>query len=439
MGRTAFSRAMFRLFRRVAALWPKSRRIVLFGSRRGLWYTDSTRQVFEWMINNEPHARPVWVTRDDEVLRSLRAQGLPVVRASSLRGVYLLMRARLGVTSAQLHDIAAVPECVPDTLRIVFLGHGKSVKSSSLAKPGGRSSWSRWVFERSALLTDAAISTSPFITEKASMSNGIEPERFHVTGYPDNDLLLEPPKRLHDAWRSYLDDTKAEHVVLYAPTWRKDASTRFFPFDDHDPAQLASFLEKHRTLLLLRPHERDMLDHPENRDRLRRLSARSPWIRLCGPDDYAHVNHLLPFVDLLVSDYSSITNDYLLLDRPMVFVPYDHDSFARSPGFMYDYFGTLPGPAVYNERDFLRELQDGLTGRDGHRERRRRLRSLIHAHTDAQATARVAGLVLDLLDGRDPHGISSSPSQDTDPAGTRRAAPVQAVVPGAKTSRRQRS
>jgi CDP-glycerol glycerophosphotransferase (TagB/SpsB family) len=384
----------FTPFRAVARRFPKDEALILFGARRGLWYADCTSHVYEWVLEHRPDMKPVWITNNPDVYNELRSKRMPVCKRRSLGAFWLMMRSRLGVTSAQLYDLTSIPEAVPDSLRIVFLGHGKSLKASSLAFKGGTSKDFAWMFNRAAQLTDVATSTSPFITSLAAKSNGLPSERFQVTGYPRNDALVDPPASVRSAWQEYLSGLEPNRTVLYAPTWRKKGGpTRFFPFGDFDEATLAEFLKRHRTLLLVRPHERDVLDHPGLREFLYGLADRHPWIRICDQAAFGNVNHVLPFVDILISDYSSIYNDFLLLDRPMVFIPYDYEEFSQTQGFMVDYFEHLPGPAVETQQDFLGSLSDIFSGKDPHRDRRHDLQRLVHTHTDAQATRRVVEIL----------------------------------------------
>ena len=49
--------------------------------------------------------------------------------------------------------------------------------------------------------------------------------------------------------------------------------------------------------------------------------------------------------DLLITDYSSIFFDFLLLDRPIVFFPYDLEQYLSQDRAMYfDYEIMTPGP-----------------------------------------------------------------------------------------------
>lgn len=394
-----------RAFSVAAGIFPPRKTLVLFGARKGNWYMDCPQHLYEWVLENRPDIQPVWMTGNDEVYEKLLSQGRPVCHLRSRKAYLLLMQARLAVISYQLYDIARHPACIPDSLRIIFTGHGKSVKASSLAFRAGRSSEFKWLFRRAGQLIDSAMSTSPFITRLAAQANGLPEDRFVVTGYPRNDILVHPEPRVKKQWDDYLRGIEPDLVVLYAPTWRqRGAKTRFFPFEDFDKDELNRFLADRRILLLLRPHERDILNNIELADFLRELTQDSEWIRMCDQRVFHNVNHILSFVDVLVSDYSSIFNDFLLLDRPMVFIPYDYEDFAETQGFMYDYYDHLPGRAVGAQKEFLSSLTDIHDGKDPDRKKRQTLRDMIHTHTDGRATQRVVNILTEKL-GLEPHEV----------------------------------
>ena len=41
--------------------------------------------------------------------------------------------------------------------------------------------------------------------------------------------------------------------------------------------------------------------------------------------------------DILITDYSSIYIDYLLLDRPLIFLPYDKEQYLKGRGMNFEY------------------------------------------------------------------------------------------------------
>ena len=79
-------------------------------------------------------------------------------------------------------------------------------------------------------------------------------------------------------------------------------------------------------------------------------------------DKFEDVMELLKYVDVLITDYSSIYIDFLLLDRPIIFLPYDIDEYQQYRGFLYDYAAVTPGPKPKTLDSFLEEMDNALKG-----------------------------------------------------------------------------
>ena len=62
--------------------------------------------------------------------------------------------------------------------------------------------------------------------------------------------------------------------------------------------------------------------------------------------------------DALITDYSSIYLDYMLLERPIIFLPYDLQDYESTVGFTMDYEENTPGPKPATMQDFLQTLFD---------------------------------------------------------------------------------
>ncbi|MAG32826.1 MAG: hypothetical protein CL908_18265 [Deltaproteobacteria bacterium] len=367
--------------------------VVICGAMNGLLYGDNSQHLFEWMLEHRPDLSPVWITRSWKTWRRIRSAGRPALLAYSPRALHALLRARVGVFTDNLHDISMDPWILPKTLSLIALRHGRSVKRVRFARRAHKISAEEAERRRfEGELTRYAISTSEFISELQELCLEIGPEKHVVTGYPRNDALLQTPDSQRQAWNRFMGGRSFRKVILYAPSWRHGRYfTRFFPFDDFDLEALEHFLEEHDCLMLLRPHRLD-LGYPENRAYLAELS-RQEHVQLATHEELPDVNSFLPFIDSLICDYSALYHDYLLLDRPMLFVPYDIEDFESQNGFLYPYLECLPGPDVRNFPGFLSKLGEIMDDRDPHREARHRLRDRIHAHQDAGATARVVALI----------------------------------------------
>ncbi|MAE94855.1 MAG: hypothetical protein CL910_09360 [Deltaproteobacteria bacterium] len=388
--RRAIARLVITTTRRL--LGPRES-LVLFAAMSGRFYGDNSRHLFEWVLANKPEVEAVWITHDRAVLRQLRKAGLPVVNSRGLSGLIALARARLAFFTDGLMDLVLEPWIVPDSLGLIALRHGRSVKRVRFARLGHKIPEDEsQVKKREGSLIRRVISTSEWVSDLQEECLQVGREKHVVTGYPRNDVLLDVPASHGESWRAYLGSLAPSHVLLYAPSWRHGRyPTRFFPFEDFDEQRLFAMLEENRCLLLMRPHRGDLI-YAESRDFFAQL-LRCPWVRLATHVELPDVNAFLPFVDLLISDYSALYHDFLLLDRPMLFVPYDYDDFAVQNGFLYDYFELLPGEAIATQSAFEAALSGVISGEDPGRERRRRLRDRIHHYQDSRSCERVAQMI----------------------------------------------
>jgi CDP-glycerol glycerophosphotransferase (TagB/SpsB family) len=393
--------SLWRALRSALRVLGEDPRLVVLGAANGKRYVDNSRHLYEWLLSERPDLEPLWLTRSREVFDALKRNGRPVALASSWSGMRALARARVGAYTNSLYDLALSPFLVPEQLQLIALRHGKSVKKVRLAQADQALSSSEQAERRQeSSLMRYAISTSEFISDLQEESLRIGRSRHIVTGYPRNDALLDPTDEMRWQWAAYLGDLRPRKVVLYAPTWRHGrGATRFFPFGDFDKSVLVEYLRSRNLLLLLRPHPNDAQAFPAMMALLHQLSIASDLMRVATHDELPNVHSALPFVDVLVTDYSSLYHDFLLLDRPMLFVPYDYEEYNRRNGFHYDYFGNLPGPAVSTMAQFIGGLESILEGQDGYGQQRSRLTKKVHEFRDARSCERVASLIDHILRG----------------------------------------
>ena len=70
---------------------------------------------------------------------------------------------------------------------------------------------------------------------------------------------------------------------------------------------------------------------------------------------------LLPFTDMLITDYSSIYYDYILMDdKGVLLFPFDIEEYKKSSNRLaFDYDEYTPGPRVYTFEDMIEYLMKG--------------------------------------------------------------------------------
>ena len=147
----------------------------------------------------------------------------------------------------------------------------------------------------------------------------------------------------------YFDGKK---VILYAPTFRGTGITNATGGSNIDIEKIHEFLgEDYIFLIKLHPFAKDRPEIP------RELSHFA-----CDISDVSTAEALAA-ADLLITDYSSIIFEYSLLKRPMLFFPYDLDSYIDERGFYYPYKEFVPGLIAYNQEDlqkYIKSVFDGI-------------------------------------------------------------------------------
>ena len=366
------------------------RDLIVFGARGGNYYMDNSRTLYEWYLVNRPNQEVLWLTKSPEVYSHLAGKNLPVARLDSHKGLKAIYQAKIGFYTNKSQDLVTFPELLPHDFNLVFLGHGQSVKNSRLTVKSGITS----SFKKDILQTGhhvfKAVTSSPWMASIQSESHGLTIEKYIITGFPRNDWMIQLPEAAKISWENFIGDQNFNKVVLYAPTWRMHGeATVLFPFEDWDVHQLAEFLSKHQILLLIRPHIKELhLQH--NWDKVEALINATPFVKLATSDTFADANFLLPFVDMLISDYSSIYHDFLFLNRPLAFIPYDYGQFEAQNGFKYPYYENLPGPELTNLHDLIDTLKNLVEDNDVFSKHRLKLIEKIYTHIDGNSCERIA-------------------------------------------------
>ena len=175
-------------------------------------------------------------------------------------------------------------------------------------------------------------------------------------GYSECNLALTGFPR-HD----YLDFShRREKLILFMPTWRtnlvlpynQEKGTRE-KHPDFASSEYCKFINKlindERLLLAMQSngYTMDFVLHPALRQQ-RSDFRENEFVRVVEDVSYAHA---FEKGSLLVTDYSSVSFDFALFKRPIIYVQFDRDTFydgqAYSAGY-YDYRSDGFGPVVFD-------------------------------------------------------------------------------------------
>lgn len=339
----------------IAALVPKRRDwMAVIGKQDGM-FLDNAKFFFLQATMSEPNLRIVWVTeRDDTAV--LRCHGCEVLKYPGLASIWFLLRCAVAVV-----DEAAWFRrgriFLLKRAAVVQLWHGvgfKRIELDQWRNEARRVCWmSHPLVLRLRLLVyrvtgrrmryAAVATTSPFYRDQV-FKPAFLAQRFPITGYPRNDF----GRCLRDAfgelaWSNVDADVKQQlevwkrlgrKLVLVAPTFRDSGSV---PMHLADQALCAidAFAEEHGIEFIFKFHPFER--HTD------RITGRH--FHVCARD--SDIYPLFPHTDALVTDYSSISMDFLLVDKPLLFLIPDGENYMQNDRqLQFDPRTMMPGPVV---------------------------------------------------------------------------------------------
>lgn len=362
----------------------------IFSSVDNCCYNYNSKYLFEYVIKNCPEIQPKFVINDRALREKLRDElgRAYFIESESADGIKEILSASVWFTSAglPLYGFGLGKKHL-----IVNLWHGVPLKKIALLE-NGISRFNRLYFKYifsgnySCILT-----TSEKLVGIMAESFGVPENMVKPWGQPRNDCLLSEAFERHslNTVLGQLPDHQA--CILYAPTYRDHAGTKLFPFDDFSSDKLERFLEANDILLLLRAHisETAGVGIPE-----------SGRVRYLNEDRLSDVTEVLPDIDLLITDYSSIFIDYLLTERPVVFLPYDIDAYERERGFNFPYEDITPGPRPQSF-EALREEISRLLADSGYYAKERHEVNCFFNEVQSPCSGAIVTAVQDILKGKD--------------------------------------
>jgi CDP-glycerol glycerophosphotransferase (TagB/SpsB family) len=101
------------------------------------------------------------------------------------------------------------------------------------------------------------------------------------------------------------------------------------------------------------------------------------------------LNEELASAAAIITDYSSVYFDFLLLDRPIIFAAFDLETYKRKRNFYYDYDSVTPGPKARDWDETITQLELILNGEDDWRNERHRINERFNLYKNADSSRRV--------------------------------------------------
>ncbi|MBR0161130.1 MAG: CDP-glycerol glycerophosphotransferase family protein [Oscillospiraceae bacterium] len=287
-----------------------------------------------------------------------RGKTCVVLTGKDFRGIPALIRfirlyARCGVLF--LTDFIAVTDVVPlrPETQVVQLWHacglgkkwGYAVTSDTWG-PGRRIREKYPMYVNQTLVSVS--SDDPVLLESYRSAFGCAPETVRALGVPRTDVFFDEAfrKAAAEKARALFPEAAGRKLVLFAPTFRGESiEESYYRLPLRLDAMKEALGEEYALLLRL---------HPLTRRRAG-VSAGDGFV--FDTDGKLSMQEALCAADVLITDYSSILFEYLLLNRPIIsFIP-DLEQYTADRGLFLPYEEMAPGPYVRTQEELVEKLR----------------------------------------------------------------------------------
>ncbi|WP_336778146.1 CDP-glycerol glycerophosphotransferase family protein [Pantoea sp. USHLN256] len=372
---------MVRLVKRVLSLInyliPKNNTKVVFKSRPD--FSGNARALYEYInINHKDKYKLVWIT-DGSTKLPIDAT---VVNSGSLSALKEYVTAKYIVTTH--NEMIGIKSA---NQSYISLWHGMPLKKICYLGEydhEGMEDYSSYRIASSELMRSII---SACFREKAN--------NVFITGQPRNDYLFDMIKS-NGIFESI---NKNKKIILYMPTFRENQEAlnysdgkgincdNFLRVDDFELEIINRFLMENNAHLVIKlhPYEEKALVNIDFGTNITLMTT--SILRKHDMD----VNHLMARANILISDYSSAYFDFMMLNRPMVFLIPDVEAYSSSRGgFTLEPVSFwMPGAHVDTLHALLDELDKLLSGNDRFEYKRKEICEIINLHKDKNNSERV--------------------------------------------------
>ncbi len=231
------------------------------------------------------------------------------------------------------------------------------------------------------------IATSRLFAPIMARVFGCREDQVIISGLPRNDYLCSNDCDLH-RFAHFADSSR---TILWMPTFRKSFDGRYDNSDIETSTglpiatsvellhRLDSWLGEKGGILFIKAHPYALAKSSglQGEQFQNIVFVNDEMIRAEGLRLYEFVAAF----DSLLTDYSSIYFDFLLLDRPIGFTLDDYESYQKMRGFIFpDAKDMMPGQHIYSFDELCSFVAAVCSGDDSYCEERGKTRDLIHEY-----------------------------------------------------------
>ena len=345
-------RSIALLFYYIERIIPRKNNRWLFGGATG--FNSNSKYLFLDIVENHPEIEAIWIGRNKKVIKEVRQIGHVAYYRFSLKGIWLCLTSKYYIVD---HTHGCINFWTSGGAIIVNLWHGVGWKACLWTDPKhhiykNKGFWENYVhrlfYPSLYYHPNLLLSTSPYMTRHffAPMFD-VSYDKCVEDFYPRCYYLMQPKEKLIEKLKTNKErDTlilletfqKFDKIIYYSPTYR-DAQYDFLKESGIDFDNLNNIMVENNYLFVIKCHPSTKMGDTKS-------IMHSNIIIL---DKYTDSYNVMPFTDVMISDYSSIIFDYMLLKKPIILFPFDMEKYNNSSrSLAFNYTEIVKGIPIVN-------------------------------------------------------------------------------------------
>ncbi len=305
------------------SLFLNRKKRIIFNSSYNDRFNFNSKYLFLYYLENRKDIKVYFVVNDNKLRRTLSLKyGDFFIRNKTLKEKIFILQSSIWVTSTMETPILGF--FYKFRRYVLHLSHGVVFKNAGVSENNTSILKKTYYFIIRSNFTQY-LATSQNLAKATAKVYGTSSKHILIAGMPRNDVIL--------------NDSREKRSFLYAPTWRPFSKQYPLPCHPSQEHLLLEFLEDNNISLYIRHHPYFELDN---------YNYSSSSIINFDSSVCSDLSLSLNKFQGIITDYSSLFIDALLLETNLAFYDYDYELFNEKVGFLFDYHKSIPGPQVTN-------------------------------------------------------------------------------------------
>ena len=344
----------------------KDEKLIFFYSNLG--FRDNVKAFYDYLLDKGYNDEYKIVVSINDFEKYLENPPKNVLFVSNKKGIKHFMKSKYAFYCFGKYPIKPAKSQI-----VVNLWHGTPLKKIGNLESGlEKIDYNFFSF---------VVASSPMYKPIMAKIFGCDETNVEVLGNPRNDELFAEDVQTDRKIRESYDK-----LILWMPTYREYDEDYVVSILKKDQLQqLNNKLKEGNSKLIIKLHPLQVAKNFDNQ-----YSNISFLTQKDLNKKNINVYQLLRNTDGLITDYSSVYFDYMLLNRPIAFTVEDIEEYGKKRGFVFeDPFKYMPGAKLKTYKDMEEYIDNVIKGNDPFAMERERTNMVINSYNDGDSCKRV--------------------------------------------------